>query len=181
MLPCIPLILMICVPLYYMECIYLFASFTSWSCFNHCIGNNVVWCWLFLGCHWMAYNRDDSWGLWLCCTFQVSRMFLLLNVQCLLCFFLFLDWVMLVGCSPSIFHSGFWPTLAVFLQKIPIVGWLFQQPFVRSVCHIYYCICWSISELIVSNWLFCFMIILLYSVCVIVDFLVLFLLAMKLN
>lgn len=88
MLPCIPLILMICVPLYYMECIYLFASFTSWSCFfNHCIGNNVIWCWLFLGCHWMAYNRDDSWGLWLCCTFQVSRMFLLLNVQCLLAFF----------------------------------------------------------------------------------------------
>lgn len=29
--------------------------------------------------------------------------------------------------------SGFWPTLAVFLQKMPIVGWLFQQPFIRSV------------------------------------------------
>ncbi|XP_031122942.1 vesicle transport protein GOT1-like [Ipomoea triloba] len=31
-----------------------------------------------------------------------------------------------------VLFSGFWPTLAVFLQKIPIVGWLFQQPFVRS-------------------------------------------------
>ncbi|TYH57707.1 hypothetical protein ES332_D08G108600v1 [Gossypium tomentosum] len=29
--------------------------------------------------------------------------------------------------------SGFWPTLAVFLQRIPIVGWLFQQPYIRSV------------------------------------------------
>lgn len=29
--------------------------------------------------------------------------------------------------------SGFWPTLTVFLQKMPIVGWLFQQPFIRSV------------------------------------------------
>ena len=31
------------------------------------------------------------------------------------------------------FCSGFWPTLAVFLQKIPVLGWLFQQPYVRSV------------------------------------------------
>ncbi|KAH7515093.1 hypothetical protein FEM48_Zijuj11G0159600 [Ziziphus jujuba var. spinosa] len=31
-----------------------------------------------------------------------------------------------------VLFSGFWPTLAVFLQKIPILGWLFQQPFVRS-------------------------------------------------
>lgn len=30
--------------------------------------------------------------------------------------------------------SGFWPTLAVFLQKIPVLGWLVQQPYVRSVC-----------------------------------------------
>lgn len=30
--------------------------------------------------------------------------------------------------------SGFWPTLAVFLQRIPILGWLFQQPYIRSVC-----------------------------------------------
>ncbi|XP_023522951.1 vesicle transport protein GOT1-like [Cucurbita pepo subsp. pepo] len=32
-----------------------------------------------------------------------------------------------------VLFSGFWPTLAVFIQKIPILGWLFQQPFVRSV------------------------------------------------
>ncbi|QHN92767.1 uncharacterized protein DS421_17g586760 [Arachis hypogaea] len=32
-----------------------------------------------------------------------------------------------------VLFSGFWPTLAVFLQKIPILGWLFQQPYVRSV------------------------------------------------
>ncbi|KAL0417431.1 UNVERIFIED_CONTAM: Vesicle transport protein GOT1 [Sesamum radiatum] len=31
-----------------------------------------------------------------------------------------------------VLFSGFWPTLAVFLQKIPILGWLLQQPFVRS-------------------------------------------------
>ncbi|KDP42835.1 hypothetical protein JCGZ_23777 [Jatropha curcas] len=32
-----------------------------------------------------------------------------------------------------ILFSGFWPTLAVFLQRIPILGWVFQQPFVRSI------------------------------------------------
>ena len=32
-----------------------------------------------------------------------------------------------------IFCSGFWPTLAVFIQKIPVLGWLFQQPYIRSV------------------------------------------------
>ncbi|KAJ6828352.1 vesicle transport protein GOT1-like [Iris pallida] len=31
-----------------------------------------------------------------------------------------------------VLFSGFWPTLAVFLQKIPILGWLIQQPFVSS-------------------------------------------------
>ncbi|GFP92484.1 vesicle transport protein got1a [Phtheirospermum japonicum] len=39
-----------------------------------------------------------------------------------------------------VLFSGFWPTLAVFLQKIPILGWLFQQPFVRSVCLLYHII-----------------------------------------
>ena len=33
----------------------------------------------------------------------------------------------------DILCSGFWPTLPVFLQKIPVLGWVFQQPFVRSV------------------------------------------------
>ncbi|EEC66755.1 hypothetical protein OsI_33127 [Oryza sativa Indica Group] len=32
-----------------------------------------------------------------------------------------------------ILFSGFWPTLVVFLQKIPFIGWIFQQPFVASV------------------------------------------------
>ncbi|KAK9059264.1 hypothetical protein SSX86_021883 [Deinandra increscens subsp. villosa] len=31
-----------------------------------------------------------------------------------------------------IFCSGFWPTLSVFVQKIPVIGWVFQQPFIRS-------------------------------------------------
>ncbi|KAI5675117.1 hypothetical protein M9H77_06067 [Catharanthus roseus] len=31
-----------------------------------------------------------------------------------------------------ILFSGFWPTLAVFLQKIPVLGWVFQQPYIRS-------------------------------------------------
>ncbi|KAJ6908537.1 hypothetical protein NC651_018820 [Populus alba x Populus x berolinensis] len=31
-----------------------------------------------------------------------------------------------------VLFSGFWPTLAVFVQRIPIFGWVFQQPFVRS-------------------------------------------------
>ncbi|XP_066388523.1 vesicle transport protein GOT1-like [Miscanthus floridulus] len=31
-----------------------------------------------------------------------------------------------------VLFSGFWPTLAVFLQRIPIIGWIFQQPFVTS-------------------------------------------------
>ncbi|GAA0173542.1 lipase [Lithospermum erythrorhizon] len=34
-----------------------------------------------------------------------------------------------------VLFSGFWPTLAVFLQKIPILGWLVQQPYIRSVCY----------------------------------------------
>ncbi|KAI3918571.1 hypothetical protein MKX01_041891 [Papaver californicum] len=31
-----------------------------------------------------------------------------------------------------VLFSGFWPTLAVFLQRIPILGYIFQQPFVTS-------------------------------------------------
>jgi len=31
-----------------------------------------------------------------------------------------------------VLFSGFWPTLVVFLQRIPIIGWIFQQPFVTS-------------------------------------------------
>ncbi|XP_050222871.1 vesicle transport protein GOT1-like [Mercurialis annua] len=32
-----------------------------------------------------------------------------------------------------ILFSGFWPTLSVFLQKIPVLGWVFQLPFFRSL------------------------------------------------
>ncbi|KAI9170043.1 hypothetical protein LWI28_021579 [Acer negundo] len=31
-----------------------------------------------------------------------------------------------------ILFSGFWPTLVVFLQRIPILGWVLQKPFLRS-------------------------------------------------
>ncbi|KAG7575804.1 Vesicle transport protein Got1/SFT2-like [Arabidopsis thaliana x Arabidopsis arenosa] len=30
-----------------------------------------------------------------------------------------------------VLFSGFWPTLAVFLQRIPLLGWLLQQPYIR--------------------------------------------------
>ncbi|XP_073062114.1 vesicle transport protein GOT1-like isoform X1 [Primulina eburnea] len=36
-----------------------------------------------------------------------------------------------------VLFSGFWPTVAVFLQKIPVIGWLFQQPFVRTWYQMY--------------------------------------------
>ncbi|KAL2901614.1 Vesicle transport protein GOT1 [Bienertia sinuspersici] len=35
-----------------------------------------------------------------------------------------------------VLFSGFWPTLAVFLQRIPVLGWVLQHPFFRSVCHL---------------------------------------------
>ncbi|CAN0923140.1 Vesicle transport protein GOT1 [Linum grandiflorum] len=28
--------------------------------------------------------------------------------------------------------SGFWPTLSVFIQRIPVLGWIFQLPAVRA-------------------------------------------------
>lgn len=31
-----------------------------------------------------------------------------------------------------VLFSGFWPTIAVFIQKIPILGWVVQHPFIRS-------------------------------------------------
>ncbi|XP_020248597.1 vesicle transport protein GOT1-like [Asparagus officinalis] len=32
-----------------------------------------------------------------------------------------------------ILFSGFWPTLSVFMQRIPILGWLVQQPFINRL------------------------------------------------
>ncbi|BBG93572.1 hypothetical protein PRUPE_1G188000 [Prunus persica] len=40
--------------------------------------------------------------------------------------------MLLEGYGFIVLFSGFWPTLAVFLQKIPVLGWLFQQPYIRS-------------------------------------------------
>lgn len=31
-----------------------------------------------------------------------------------------------------ILFSGFWPTVGVFLQRLPIVGWIFRQPTLTS-------------------------------------------------
>ncbi|RVX14405.1 Vesicle transport protein GOT1 [Vitis vinifera] len=51
-------------------------------------------------------------------------------------FFVIIGWpilgMMLEAYGFIVLFSGFWPTLAVFLQKIPFLGWVFQQPFVRS-------------------------------------------------
>ncbi|RZC77549.1 hypothetical protein C5167_001712 [Papaver somniferum] len=47
-----------------------------------------------------------------------------------------------------VLFSGFWPTLAVFLQRIPILGWIFQQPFVMSL---YGGVCSLISHSIVCR------------------------------
>ncbi|KAL5570478.1 hypothetical protein UlMin_027053 [Ulmus minor] len=46
-----------------------------------------------------------------------------------------------------VLFSGFWPTLAVFLQRIPILGWLFQQPYVRSAF-------WTKTEVILFYFFF---------------------------
>lgn len=32
-----------------------------------------------------------------------------------------------------VLFSGFWPTVVVFLQRIPVIGWLFQQPYLVSL------------------------------------------------
>ncbi|KAL1827137.1 hypothetical protein DCAR_0206296 [Daucus carota subsp. sativus] len=51
-------------------------------------------------------------------------------------FFVIIGWpiigMILEAYGFVVLFSGFWPTLAVFVQKIPIIGWLFQQPFIRS-------------------------------------------------
>ncbi|CAL5331229.1 unnamed protein product [Camellia sinensis] len=51
-------------------------------------------------------------------------------------FFVLLGWPMIGMIVQTygfiVLFSGFWPTLAVFLQRLPLVGWVFQQPFVTS-------------------------------------------------
>uniref|UniRef100_M1C8C7 Golgi transport 1 protein B n=1 Tax=Solanum tuberosum TaxID=4113 RepID=M1C8C7_SOLTU len=55
-------------------------------------------------------------------------------------FFVIIGWpilgMILEAYGFIVLFSGFWPTLSVFLQKIPILGWIFQQPFVRSVPYV---------------------------------------------
>ncbi|CAM8917102.1 unnamed protein product [Rhodiola kirilowii] len=31
-----------------------------------------------------------------------------------------------------VLFSGFWPTLSVFLQQVPVFGWLIKLPYIRS-------------------------------------------------
>ncbi|PKI74166.1 vesicle transport protein GOT1-like [Punica granatum] len=52
-------------------------------------------------------------------------------------FFVIIGWPILGMILESygfiVLFSGFWPTLAVFMQRIPILGWVLQQPYVRSL------------------------------------------------
>ncbi|GFY90360.1 Got1/Sft2-like vescicle transport protein family [Actinidia rufa] len=52
-------------------------------------------------------------------------------------FFVLIGWPMIGMIVETygfiVLFSGFWPTLAVFLQRLPIVGWVFRQPFVTSL------------------------------------------------
>ncbi|XP_071730764.1 vesicle transport protein GOT1-like [Rutidosis leptorrhynchoides] len=51
-------------------------------------------------------------------------------------FFVIIGWPVIGMAAETygfvILFSGFWPTLSVFVQKIPVIGWVFQQPFIRS-------------------------------------------------
>ncbi|KAE8687871.1 Vesicle transport protein GOT1B [Hibiscus syriacus] len=51
-------------------------------------------------------------------------------------FFVVLGWpilgMILEAYGFIVLFSGFWPTLALFIQRIPILGWLFQQSYIRS-------------------------------------------------
>ncbi|WZY79887.1 hypothetical protein YC2023_026271 [Brassica napus] len=51
-------------------------------------------------------------------------------------FFVVIGWpilgMMLETYGFFVLFSGFWPTLAVFAQKIPVLGWIIQQPYIRS-------------------------------------------------
>ncbi|TYJ09856.1 hypothetical protein E1A91_A11G167900v1 [Gossypium mustelinum] len=73
--------------------------------------NNFVWCWLLFRCHRMAYHWH---GIWVYCTLGYTHS------------------------QPSVNHNTHCIAIFVwtlFLQRIPIVGWLFQQPYIRSQLH----------------------------------------------
>ncbi len=47
---------------------------------------------------------------------------------------------LLISVSPGtltfllwVFGSGFWPTVVVFLYRVPVLGWFLQQPFLLAV------------------------------------------------
>ena len=105
----------------------VFFFFYIYFIFSDCTGNNFFWCWLLVGCHRMAYFGHDFGGIWIHRTLQVCRSLTFMIVAVIFVITHF-------NCYWNMFCSGFWPTLAVFLQKIPILGWLFQQPYIRSVC-----------------------------------------------
>ncbi|XP_074269849.1 vesicle transport protein GOT1-like [Silene latifolia] len=52
-------------------------------------------------------------------------------------FFVIIGWpiigMLLESYGFVVLFSGFWPTLAVFLQRIPLLGWVLQHPFFRSL------------------------------------------------
>ncbi|XP_074307502.1 vesicle transport protein GOT1-like [Silene latifolia] len=52
-------------------------------------------------------------------------------------FFVLIGWPILGMILESygflVLFSGFWPTLAVFVQRIPVLGWILQHPFFRSL------------------------------------------------
>ncbi|KAL9246908.1 hypothetical protein vseg_020387 [Gypsophila vaccaria] len=52
-------------------------------------------------------------------------------------FFVIVGWPILGMILESygfiVLFSGFWPTIAVFLQRIPLLGWVLQHPLFRSL------------------------------------------------
>lgn len=106
-------------------------SYKFWWILYCWLGNNIIWYWIFFGHHRMAYIRNDIGGLWLYCALQVNWA---LPVLLLFCDLINYSPLFISVCFFFCSCSGFWPTLAVFLQKIPVLGWIFQQPYIRSVC-----------------------------------------------
>ncbi|XP_039039610.1 vesicle transport protein GOT1-like [Hibiscus syriacus] len=51
-------------------------------------------------------------------------------------FFVIIGWpilgMILEAYGFIVLFSGFWRTLAVFIQRIPFLGWIFQQSYIRS-------------------------------------------------
>lgn len=126
---------------WHVTCWYI--SRLSWSLTSavrilcYLIGYNIIWGWIFLCRNRMAHSGNDFGGLWLCYPLQVNCT--LPGALCSFCCFWY--YVLLIWLFSFLPCSGFWPTLAVFLQKIPVLGWVFQQPYIRSVCFV--CNLWS--------------------------------------